>query len=538
MPLSQARESLSAQAERAVKLLLPHLSRMTVDAVSSCGGVVRIWVRAAAAGARCPRCGAWCTTVRDSYRRRLRDAPSGGQRVVIWLLVRVLKCGNDECGTGRFTEQPEGLVTRYARATSLLAGQLETIAVMLAGRPGSRLARAVLAVEVSRHTLIRTLLAVPDPPAGPVRVLGADDFSLRRGHTYATLLVDMETGDPVDVLPDREAATLQKWLEDRPGTEVICRDRAGAYAQAARDGAPDAIQVADRWHLWHNLCEHARTAVTRHKDCLAGSCRHRAPGQPQDPPPAAAGGDGPGDLEAVIRERHAQVHALRAAGRTPGQAAAALCLTRQVTGRFWRAATAEMLLAARSTSAAGPYLPHLRQRWDQGATQITMLHNEITALGYAGSYGTTYASLAMLRLAQPARPPAPPTPREVTRLLLRNPGNMDPAGLARLAAVRGLCPEIDALADHIAAFAKILTQHLAGKLDDWITAISADPAQPELQSFTTGLHQDIAAVRNALTLPWSSGPVEGLNTRTKAIKRAMYGRATFRLLRKRILLRR
>jgi Transposase len=219
----------------------------------------------------------------------------------------------------------------------------------------------------------------------------------------------------------------------------------------------------------------------------------------------------------------------------PGQVAAALGLARQLTGRFWRAPAAEALLAGCGTSAAAPYLPYLRQRWDEGITTISKLHEEITAPGYRGS---TYAATAILKLAALARPPAPPTPRQVTRLLLRDPAHMDPAGLARLRDARALCPEIDARAGRIAGFGKIITQQLAGELGTWIAAITADPAQPELRSFITGLHQDIDAVRNALTQTWSSRLVEGLNTRTKAIMRAMYGRATLSLLRKRILLRR
>jgi transposase len=380
-----------------------------------------------------------------------------------------------------------------------------------------------------------------------VRVLGIDDFSLARGRTYATLLVDMETGEPADVLPDREAGTVAGWLRAHPEVEVICRDRAGAYAQAAADGAPAAVQVADRWHLWHNLCEHAGQAVARHQDCLAGSgCagqggrEGRQHGRQQEQQGQGQDGGLPADLEAVIRERYRAVHELRAAGTTLAGAAAALGLSRQSAGRFWRAGSADALLRVRGVSALDPWKPYLRRRWDAGITTIAVLHREITALGYAGSEPTTYAWLALLKLAAPPRPPAPPGKRQVTTWMLTDPARLDGDQQEQLAAILGRCPDLQALAGHVTAFAKILTRRAgdrpAAGLDDWLAAAGASPGQPELRSFASGIRRDYAAVRNALTLPWSSGRVEGLNTRTKLIKRQMYGRASFPLLRKRILL--
>jgi transposase len=539
MSVSQVSVSLSAQEAGVLALLLPCLAVTAVDRAVISGDLVSIWVRAAADGAACPGCRTWCTKVRGRYSRRLRDTAAGGRRVLIWLLVRLLRCGNAECPVGSFAEQPAGLATPYARKTPLLAGQLGAVAAALAGRAGSRLARIVLAAGVSRDTLIRALMAVPDPPAGAVRVLGADDFSLRKGHTYATVLVDMEAGVPVDVLPDREAATLEAWLKEHPGVQVICRDRAGAYAQAARDGAPDAVQVADRWHIWHNLCEHAGKAVARHQDCLKGPA-HPCPGQErqqdQDQDQQEEGRSTAADLEAVITGRHQAVHQLRAAGLTQARAAAALGLSLQLTGRYWRARTPGALLAARGPSALDPYKPYLRARWDQGFTKIAALQREITALGYPGSYTTIYAWLGLLKLAAPPRPPAPPAARQVTSWILADPAALDPAGAAALGDIAARCPELSALAGHVTGFAKILTGRHGSRLDAWMTAVDADPGQPDLHSFTTGIRQDYQAVRNGLTLPWNSGLVEGLNTRTKLLKRQMYGRATFPLLRKRILL--
>jgi transposase len=376
-------------------------------------------------------------------------------------------------------------------------------------------------------------MAAPDPPAGGVRVLGVDDFSLRKGSTYATLLVDMQAGRPVDVLPDREAATVQAWLEEHPGTEVICRDRAGGYAQAARDGAPAAVQVADRWHLWHNLCEYAVKAVARHKECLSrDACQHQdqQPGPARQPEPQTAA-----ELRAVIRDRHQRVQQLRAAGQTLDQAAATLGLSVQVTGRYWRAADLAALLPARAASAVDRWKPYLHQRAAAGITSVRALHEEITALGYPGSYTTTYDYAAMFALAAPPRPPAPPRHRQAARWILTRPARLSPADQAQLTAICDRCPQLAALARHVTGFAGLITRRPGSdQLDAWIATADADD-QPELHSFTTGIRQDYQAVASAVTLRWNSGPVEGHNTRVKLLKRQMYGRAAFPLLRKRIL---
>jgi transposase len=517
---------LSCPADLAV--LLPHLAAVVVEKARIDGDRVCAWVRARADGAACPRCGCWSGRLHSGYARRLADAAVGGRRTAIRRAVRRFFCDGPACPAVTFAEQPQGLASRYARRTPLAARQQAAVAAALAGRAGSRLT-AVLAVPASRHTLIRILAALPDPPARLIRVLGVDDFSLRRGTTYATLLVDMEAGVPVDVLPDREAATLETWLLEHPGVQVICRDRGGAYADAARSAAPEAVQVADRWHLWHNLCGHARDTVAGHRDCL--------------PPPAPLrpehGQDQvlPADPGPVITARHQAVHQLRAAGRTQAQAAAALGLTSQLTGRYWRAATpAALLAAARPAPGLDPFKPYLRRRWEQGCTTIRALHREITAHGYGGSLSTTYGYASLFRLTVPPRPPAPPRPAQVTRWILTDPARLDPADATALTALRGRCPELDALASHVTGFAKILTGRHGHLLDAWMTAVDADPGQPGLHSFTTGIRQDYQAVRNGLTLPWSSGLVEGLNTRTNLLKRQMYGRAAFPLLRKRILL--
>jgi transposase len=527
-----------------VRILLPHLSVLALERVEGTAFGVRIWASPRAVEACCPRCGRLTRRVHRRYQRRLEDAAVGGRQVAIVLRVRLFVCQDPGCPVRRFAEQVPGLTSPRARSSSGLRRALTAIGLALAGRAAARLAGR-LGLQVSRNTLLRMVRALPDPPPVAVRVLGIDDFALRRGHVYGTVLIDMDTHRPIDVLPDREAGTVAEWLSAHPEVEVICRDRAGAYAKAGRTGAPQAVQVADRFHLWHNLAQHVEKAVGRHHRCLKDG-----PSSPTSQPPPDLGQIADqvtadqaehGRLVERTRHRYEQVQALRAQGKGIKTIARELGLARETVRRFARAARVEDLLATAHIgsrpSVLDSYVEHLHRRWNQGVTSATALFAEIRALGYRGGYGTLRGYVRPFRTVGAVPPTAPPIPkvRHVTNWILRRHDDLNPDEQVKLKQVRAQCPHLDALAGHVAAFGDMLTGRRGERLDAWIAAVEADDL-PELHSYTTGLNRDHTAVLAGLTLPHSSGAVEGQVNRIKMIKRQMFGRANLDLLRKRVLL--
>ncbi len=441
-----------------------------------------------------------------------------GRSLVIELHVRRLVCQNTECPQRTFRQQIPELALRYARRTARLTATVGRLAVTLAGRAGATML-AGLGVSISRSTVLRVLMALPIPQLPVPRVLSVDDVALRRGHRYATMLIDAVTHRRVDVLPDRKAATLTAWLREHPGAEIVCRDGSAAYAEAIRQGAPEAVQVSDRWHLWHGLGRAVEKTVIAHSSCWRS--------HPSASPVRA--------VDERIQARHAAVHELLGQGVGLLECSRRLGWALNTVKRYARAATADQLQRPPryGRTLVDPYRDHLRRRLAaEPSVAVTRLLDGIRELGFTGSANLLVRYLNHGR-ADTKR--ASPSPRRLVSWIMTRPAELPEPERCHLDELLAAYPHMAVLAKQVRAFAELLTTRRGADLKAWMSAVEASDL-PALHAYVRGLRKDLPAVTAGLSLPYSNGPMEGANTKVKFLKRQMYGRAGFPLLRKRILL--
>ncbi|MFJ4094179.1 ISL3 family transposase [Kitasatospora sp. NPDC089913] len=501
-----------------------------------------VLVEVAACGppARCPGCGSSGKRRHSTYWRTIAERPLAGRKLAIRLRVRRFFCDRTRCRRATFVEQVPGLSERHVRSSIGLKQWLRAVASEVGGRAGERLCRK-LSIAAGRTRLLG-LLEAPEVPERAPRVLGVDEFAFRKGRTYGTVLVDVETGRVVDVLPDRTSETFAAWLREHPGAEIICRDRATAYTRAIKEAAPDAIEVADRWHLLQNLSAAVEKTCHQHRSCLRKHVEQEGPA-PESPVIDLPVPELPRTpIVERTRDRYADVHRLLERKWTISAIARHLDLDRKTVRRFKTTPLDELLASAKDfgihkARLLEPFKPYLNSRFTAGYTSGTRLFHEIRELGYTGSIQVVRRHLAKLRegTAEPVRADIP-SPRRITSWIMRSREKLSDQEVDKLLDVRIACPDIARAYDLARCFRDLLVDRRGSMLLEWIRQAEQDAPAP-VRSFAGFLRQDLAAVTAGLTLEWSSGKVEGNVNRIKTLKRAMYGRASFRLLRIRILTR-
>ena len=513
--------------------------------------------------APCPLCATPARRIHSDYGRTLADLPWAQYRVCLQLRVRKWFCGNRRCRRRIFTERLPTVAAPWARRTLRHAQRLIALGMALGGKAGEQLGHA-WDVVVSRNTLLRMLRKQPTPSFPTPTVLGVDDFAFRKRHTDGTILVDLERRHPVALLPDRTAETVAQWLRAHPGVQIIARDRSTAYADGARQGAPAAIQVADRFHLFQNLREALDQVFSTHSQALdaVNALVHQQP--VPLPNGALAVPVPPHAISLPVQQRaaerqarrqalHQQVWALHHQGWTAPAIAQHVGLGLRTVQRDLRSTTfaGRQRRSDLGDSVLNPYKPYLLERWNAGCSNAMRLFRDLRQRGYAGGYGVVAAYARRLRQAQGlppghrrARQPLPAvaepacqplTPRRAPGLVLRRETQRTEAEAQQLTQLQAQSPAVAEAIDLAQDFAALVRQRQPAQLDPWLKRATTSAADA-VRRFATGLYEDYEAVKAGVTLPWSSGPVEGHINRLKMLKRQMFGRARLDLLSHRFLL--
>lgn len=521
--------------------------------------------------AACPLCQTESQRTHSRYTRHLTDLPWADFKVQIQLRVRRFKCINTECKRVTFAERLGEAIAVYARRTTRLDETIYQIAQHSANaRSGAKLA-ANLNVKVSADTLIRSLKKHLLQTQTTPKVLGVDDWAWKKGLRYGTILIDLERHRVVDLLADRNADTLVAWLQTHPGVEIVSRDRSGAYAEAARRGAPQAQQIADRFHLYKGLGECVGSVVQRNYGQIQTALWHFANktntagnNNPQivetttellPPPPV-----NPLPLKWHARQKqrrfehrlalYEQVIALDQKGYRQGEIAEALAMSIDRVAAFLKGGPPQMKQMLRA-SKVDPYKAYLKKRFfAEGCHNASELWREVCEQGYDGSRSSLVAYVTQLRneLRDPSEGrmgPAPTTQpkvntdhlhsvREITWWLLKPQEKLKAEAAEKLDYLCEAVEELGQLRSMIAAWKQMFKDKREGVLVQWLDATESSGIK-ELESFARGLRRDEKAVLGSISSKWSNGMTEGFVNKLKLVKRASYGRAELELLRARML---
>lgn len=528
------------------RTLLPDTTELQLHCLKFELDTVIMIVRTVRHEAVCPCCHQRSCRPHSHYERKLADLPWNGIPVLVRLRTRRFFCDTPDCGQQIFTERLPNTAAPHARRTERLSKAADWFTLALGGEAGARLAGKVGFVT-SGDTLLRQLRRMPPPgPTYVPRVLGIDDWAWRKGQRYGTILCDLELGRVVDLLPDRTVETVAAWLREHPGVEIISRDRASAYAEAARTAAPKAIQVADRWHLLRNVVEALQRLLESKHRLLTQTAKAVAAATS---PPVEAFPDAPSPAPLIkttraerLRQakrsrrcsRYEAVMDMIRQGATQCEISRQLAIGRRTVHRWIRAGTFPEHVRTKRNSCLDRHEDYLKRRYQEGCHNATRLWQELRAQGFRGGYGIVSQWVRNLRIARghPAHlVKAPQTnnasPRRTAWLLLQQP----PDAQAYLEELCRCSPEIAASAAAARELFQMIQQRNVHGWTQWLQEVKETP----LARFAAHLQRDQAAILAAMQLPWSNGHVEGQVHRLKLIKRQMYGRAKFDLLRKRVL---
>jgi len=512
---------------RAVRLSAIVPRGFAVDSTSSDDSGTVILVRPLSTASRCPGCGQSSDRIHSHYRRRLADLPMAGRPVRLILVARRFRCAAVLCERRVFAERFDtGVLAPWARRTTRLDHIVHHLALALGGRPAASLARRLM-FPVSNDTLLRVVRRRGSPRFVPPTVVGIDDWAWRRNQRYGTIICDLERRKTIALLPDREAATAQRWLSDQPQITIVARDRGGGYALAAAKALPQAIQVADRWHLMENA-SHAFADAVRKSMRQIRSVIGAATINPDLLTSAERI-----QYEGYLRreEVNAEIQGLAKGGAPIKEIVRRTGHSRGVVRKILRGQRSDVFRVRESSLEL--YLQWLDAEWAAGQRNASDLWRRLKRQGFRGCLRVVSEWATRRRRADKADGALTRTPsaRTLARLMTNGRDTLTKAETVTVAAVESGVPLLVEAREIIAAFQGIIRKKALADLEPWL-----DRARSSLvASFVNGVIKDRAAVNAAITSPWSNGQTEGQITKLKLVKRQMYGRGKLDLLQARVI---
>jgi transposase len=476
----------------------------------------------------CPSCGTVSRRVHSYYRRRVTDLPLSGRIVQLVVIARRFRCDAVLCGRQIFTERfPEGILAKSARRTTRLDCIVHHLGLALGGRPAAMFAKRLM-LPVSNDTLLRVVRRCSRPPSDPLKVVGIDDWAWRRNHRYASIVCNLERRRIVTLLPDREPATAQAWFAAHPTIGIIARDRGGGYGEAAARALPHAVQVADRWHLMENasraFLDAVRKSMRQVRSVIGATTIN----------PQLLTAAERIQYEGYLRreETNAAILALSKNGMAIKQIVRQTGHSKQLVRQVIRGERSDVFRTRQSSLNA--HLPWLDEQWASGCRNGAELWRRLTARGFRGSLrvvGEWTTRRGRAERADAENLQRIPSARTIARLMTIGRDTLSKAETVTVAAIEAGVPTLVEAREIIAEFHMMIRRKVAAGLTPWI-----ERARTSLvASFGGGVAKDEAAVRAAITLPWSNGQTEGQITRLKLVRRQMYGRGKIDLLQARLI---
>ncbi len=530
--------------------ILPNPETLRLICIATEADTITLTASTIASEARCPLCGKPSARVHSRYIRILSDLPWQGIPVNLRLHVRRFFCDDPSCERAIFAERLPGVAAHYSRRTERLDGWFTHVSFALGGEAGARLLRE-LGVTVSGDTLLKHIRSLSFGEAATPRILSVDDFSFRRGRSWGTILVDLEHHRLVDILPDRSSETFATWLARHSGIEVVSRDRSGEYADAVRRAAPDAIQVADRFHLLKNLGDVALRVFQRCSEALRSVPAPDRHGQQL----ARLRLDREVSRErtrAQMRSLFESIHALTKAGMNKSAIARVLGVHRHTVQKYSALESApERKPRVHKVSALAPYEGYILKRFrDDGCRNATQIHREIAEQGYPGAYQNVVRITQYLKKRERDGEPLPDSPpglsaAQAKGILITRPEKRTEQETLAIERLKRGDHDLEKCSRLFEDFARLFREredYANGARDEKARALlqqwmaeAEESGMPELKAFVVKLRQDMEAVVAAMVMPYTQGQTEGRVNKLKLIKRSMYGRGKFDLLRQRVL---